>query len=337
MAFLFIFEKMDLELLHNYLDRGLLIKQVHSTLPIAIWNYSETVQWENAWDEITLMCRGLVTDFEGNIVARPFPKFFNIGESKHTPTENFEVFEKMDGSLGIAFFYAGNWIFCSRGSFTSDQAIKGNQMFQLHNLNYLDKDLTYCFEIIYPENRIVCDYGDEEDLVMLSAFSTKSGNEIAIEDNDFTKVKKYDCSDIHTLKELNTKNAEGFVVRFSNGDRCKIKFEDYLYLHRIMTNVTTTSIWECLKNGEDIMELLKDVPDEFYNKVREFKESLEEQFKSNFDVMNDQFYSIIDKKLFAERIKDYPNKHLLFSRLHSFSERYVDALWDNIKPEFKKL
>ena len=48
------------------------------------------------WDEITLQCRGLVTDNEGNVVARPFKKFFNIEEGKHTPTEEFEVFEKME-------------------------------------------------------------------------------------------------------------------------------------------------------------------------------------------------------------------------------------------------
>jgi hypothetical protein len=43
------------------------------------------------------MCRGLVTDSNGIIMARPFPKFFNIEEEKHASTADFEVFEKLDG------------------------------------------------------------------------------------------------------------------------------------------------------------------------------------------------------------------------------------------------
>ena len=96
-----------LEKLNNYYEDGLLYKQVHPSLPLTIWNYTETVQFEGKWDEITLMCRGLVTDDKGNIIARPFKKFFSIEEGKYTPTENFEVFEKMDGSLGILFNYEG--------------------------------------------------------------------------------------------------------------------------------------------------------------------------------------------------------------------------------------
>ncbi|NBU99435.1 MAG: hypothetical protein EBS19_14710 [Spirochaetia bacterium] len=67
-----------LEKLNEYHEKGLVYKQIHPTLPLTIWNYSEKVQYENLWDEITLMCRGLVTDNDGNIIARPFKKFFNI-------------------------------------------------------------------------------------------------------------------------------------------------------------------------------------------------------------------------------------------------------------------
>ena len=77
--------------LEKYYEDGLLYKQTHPTLPLTIWNYTPKVQYENTWDEITLQCRGLVTDDNGNVVARPFKKFFNIEEGKHTPTSEFEV------------------------------------------------------------------------------------------------------------------------------------------------------------------------------------------------------------------------------------------------------
>jgi RNA ligase len=138
-----------LEKLNQYYEDGLLYKQVHPTLPLTIWNYTEKVQFESKWDEITLMSRGLVTDDKGNIVARPFSKFFNIEEGKYTPTENFEVWEKMDGSLGIVFWYEGQWVVATRGSFTSDQAIKAKELLKKYNTDIMFRHLTYCFEIIY--------------------------------------------------------------------------------------------------------------------------------------------------------------------------------------------
>jgi len=62
--------------LQEYEKEGWLISQSHPTLPLTIWNYSRTTQFEGKWDEITIMCRGLVTDDEtGEVVARPFKKF----------------------------------------------------------------------------------------------------------------------------------------------------------------------------------------------------------------------------------------------------------------------
>jgi RNA ligase len=137
------------ETLEKYHSLGLLYKQTHPRLPLTIWNYTPKVQYEELWDEITLMCRGLVTDDEGNIVARPFKKFFNLEEGKHTPTSEFEVFEKMDGSCIILFYYNDEWIFATRGSFTSEQAIKAKELSSKYPLENLDKNNTYLFEIIY--------------------------------------------------------------------------------------------------------------------------------------------------------------------------------------------
>ena len=55
--------------LEQYSRTGHLFKQVHRTLPLSIWNYTPEVQYGQLWDEITLQCRGLVTDNEGNVVA----------------------------------------------------------------------------------------------------------------------------------------------------------------------------------------------------------------------------------------------------------------------------
>ena len=114
----------SLQELEKYYQDGLLLKQTHPNHDLIIWNYSPKVQYDRLWDDITIQCRGLVTNSKGEIIARPFKKFFNYEE--HTPedipNEFFEVYEKMDGSLGILFNYQDEWIMATRGSFTSEQA-----------------------------------------------------------------------------------------------------------------------------------------------------------------------------------------------------------------------
>ena len=139
----------NVDILNTYVEKGLIEKNKHPFYPIYIYNYSRECQFLGAWDEITLACRGLVLDEEGNVLARPFKKFFNIEETKSIPDESFEVYEKMDGSLGILFRYRGEWIFASKGSFTSDQAVKGKEMLNKYGIENLDKSKTYLFEIIY--------------------------------------------------------------------------------------------------------------------------------------------------------------------------------------------
>jgi len=72
------------EVLNKYHEEGLVYKQLVDSL--TIWNYSRKVQYENLWDDVTLQTRGLVTDDKGKIVPRPFGKFFNMEEGKHTAT-----------------------------------------------------------------------------------------------------------------------------------------------------------------------------------------------------------------------------------------------------------
>ena len=137
--------------LNKLYDEGLVIKQTHPFHNLIIWNYSEKVQYDNLWHThpLLLQTRGLVTDEFGTIVARPFKKFFNMEEGKHTPTTDFEVFEKVDGSCIILFYYNHEWVFASRGSFTSEQSVKAKELSSKYPLHSLDKQKTYIFEIIY--------------------------------------------------------------------------------------------------------------------------------------------------------------------------------------------
>lgn len=352
---------LNLNLLNEYCENGWLVKQSHPTLPLLVWNYSPKTQYECKWDKITLMCRGLITDNEGNIVACTWGKFFNLEENKHTPTQDFEVYTKLDGSLGILFYYQNQWVMATRGSFTSDQSVKGFEMLKKYDYDKLHKNYTYLFEIIYQENRIVCQY-DFEDLVLLGMIHTKTGYEVdlhsegldvrlknLINNLGITVVKKYDgISDYTTLKQMIKDNEEGFVVKFSNGDRIKIKGEEYLRLHKIITNISTTSVWEVLSNGGKMEDLLKEVPDEFYDKIKSYEKdlrythfSISEDAGKRFDYFMYGKYNdkepLTDKKEYAMWVLKQP-QHLQPILFRMFDKKeYSSYIWKLIKPKFKKL
>ncbi|KAK9785265.1 hypothetical protein WJX73_010223 [Symbiochloris irregularis] len=262
--------RIDLKKFQEYLGDGRVKRQSHDALPLLIWSYTEHTQYKSLWDDITLQARGLIADTEGHIVARAFNKFFNDDERRHKPTDDWVMYEKLDGSLGILFHYREAWMIASRGSFHSPQAERALQLLSKYSTEHLDTDRSYIFEIIYPENRIVVDYGEQEALVYLATF-TKDGQESFDEDlmrgSGFPVVKTLTHNDYTTFKALDTSNQEGAVVRFSNGQRMKLKFLTYLQNHKIVTGLNERSVWEMYLAHSDLSKHLEDIPDEFHGWV----------------------------------------------------------------------
>jgi len=341
----------DIEILNQYVTDGWVERNDHPSFPISIYNYSRKTQYEGKWDDITLKTRGLILDREGNVIAKSFDKFFNYEEltMKDIPEEGFEVFEKLDGSLGILFWYQGKWILSSKGSFTSDQAIKGRQILnEKYNVEVLPKGYTTVVEIIYPENRIVCDYGSDELLVVLSMVSNASGKELDYESmmsfNDVSGipvVKKYDgIKNYDELKSSIGSDREGYVIKFKNGFRMKIKGEEYVRLHRILTGFSNVSVWEYLKEKKDFQELLNKVPDEFDLWVKETAKDLTiryENIKKEYIWIYEHIMRVEnakDRKVFAEHSQRYNHPSILFKMLDE--KDYSDYIWKIIRPEYSK-
>ena len=334
----------NLNLLQKMIDEDLVNANPHPTLPLTIYNYSKYCQFKSEWNEITLQCRGLILDKNHNIVAKPFSKFFNLEEEKSIPNEPYTIYEKLDGSLGILFYYDG-WHIATRGSFTSEQSQRAQQILnQKYSdlLGSLNHDWTYLFEIIYPENRIVLDYGGKEDLILLGIMNRVTLQEEELKDYGFPYLKpsQYDGVNFKQLKDLNLQNHEGFVIKFSSGKRIKIKFEDYVQLHGIITEFSNKKVWEMLRDGKDINELIEIVPDEFFQKVKEVKEDLEKKFNN-----------IKNKALkISEEVKAFKNRKeiaLHLSKNHKdvmsivfgiLDNKNIDShIWRMIQPEFEKI
>ena len=129
---------------------------------LLLFNYTQMAIFGGDWNPFEMMSRGLIINRRtGEIVARPFDKFWNWLEGGRTASGHIvTVTEKLDGSLGILYRDNGEYKIATRGSFDGEQAVWAtNFLKDYYNLAVPD-ELTLLFEIVYPENRVVVDYGD---------------------------------------------------------------------------------------------------------------------------------------------------------------------------------
>ena len=317
-------------------EKGLLQMKKHPEYPLFLLNYTSKTQYKKHWCEELIHARGLIVAEDGEIIARPLPKFFNENEITgwgELQDQDYELYKKMDGSLAIMFHYKGKRIFCTRGSFCSDQALKAEQIFKAKYLNkHVKKECTYCFEIIYPGNKIVVDYGALQDLFLISITHTKTGKNINIEQAGFKTVPKIDTSGI-TCTEWSAhdvENEEGYVLRFiSDNLRVKIKFDNYVQKHR-GKNGSAKAIKQSMKKMEKIN--LDAIPDECYDEVKAVSADMEEQFKRKekevmklYEDIQEQNTSTSD---LIESIKHSQYSKILFA-IHA-NKRYDMLIWKSL-------
>lgn len=347
--------------LYQLFVEGLVTKQEHPRLPLIIWNYTDKVQYKNLWekDDFLINCRGLITDTRGNLIAKSFPKFFNYEElgNKNIPWNDKSILvqEKIDGSLGILFNYNREWILSTKGSFNSEQSSKGIDIINEQcNLLKFDPNFTYLVEIVYPENKIVVSY-EKKFVTFLSIFykdEELDWNEskillkiFGVKDENIVETKSFATLNpkiVESLKKENIKNKEGYVVRFlPTNFRFKIKFEEYLRLHKIYSSISNISIWEFLSQGKSIDELIYGIPDEFYSEIENVKKDLINQY-SNLEYEYKLIFKVIessikegDRKTFANLAKKYNHPSILFYMKDN--KDYSKIIWKIIRPEYSKI
>jgi RNA ligase len=257
---------------------------------LEIWGYTNRCVYEKLWGTFSLIARGLILEpAQKRVVATPFPKFFNLGERQQDiPDLPFEALEKVDGSLIIIFHHNGAWRTSTRGAFETSQAIWAHQQLSELNLGALTPGYTYLAEAVYAENRIVISY-DKEELVLLSAYdnegfelrsdqllevSSKVGMRMA-DRHAFTSIK-----DAAEKAMLLPQQEEGYVLRFSNGLRLKLKGLAYTRIHALISRVTPLAIWEMFRANDDLDQIRHDIPEEYwkdFDAIRSILENLKSE------------------------------------------------------------
>lgn len=257
-----------------------------------IFNYNTQAIFEARWNFFERVSRGLIINSKtGEIVARAFDKFFNWNEfGTIADKELVTVIEKMDGSLGILYRHDGGYKIATRGSFDGEQALWATEFLNAnYELDNLDTNLTLLFEIIYPENRVVVDYAERQDLVLLAVRNRFTGDYLAFEEVDniatefgFSLPKVYQFDGIKELlnnvRSLDATN-EGFVAEFDDGTRYKFKSIEYLKLHKLIVTLSFKNVLSAMQSG-NIEQILDTVPDEFLGEVRIWIVEIEQTIQS---------------------------------------------------------
>jgi RNA ligase len=360
----FLHDLLDLGELNYLMSEKRIAKQVHPTLPISIYNYTAKAQFRNQWLESERICRGLIVeDGTDMVIARGPSKFFNYGDprvpqvSLDTPAR---ATVKHDGSLGIGWEYEGQFGIATRGSFMSEQAIHATSKIDDEIKEKISKHRsgTQIFEIVYPDNRIVLDYGGRDELIDLGVVYNQDGA-IWFRPKEIYTSEPITLADAFRLPVGD--DEEGFVidVRPEDGNyfHVKLKGETYKLLHAILTETSARRIWAQLawrackdllppaEEGSDAAQkvwafrlgndpadferidtsksieetFLEQVPDEFYEWVTK-----------QIDSIQDNVYDLTGQaKTLADKIKDMPKGKERFDivREHPLQTeiiRYVD-------------
>ena len=324
---------------------------------LRVYTYTDACVFSRSWTDMTLNSRGHIFDRRtGEMVACSFSKFFNLGERPETcesalPWDGgFTAFEKVDGWLGNLYRHAGRFAVATRGSFRSSGAEWATQFLQeKYDLTGLPDEVTLVFELVSPLTKIIVDYGEREDLVLLAAFNRRTGDEFPWSQVaawarrygfSLPKVLRGTARRFHQLlAEADGRQTEGFVIRFATGLRVKMKAEDYIRRAAVISNLTPLAVWGAMSGGRLNRIYREAVDGDYLDRLDALAEELEAQFATVTCEIEDDFASVFrseqdrdeNRKAFAEMVGTAKLRHraVMFARLDCKGgaiERYIMSL-----------
>lgn len=291
-------------LLESYLEQGLIRTNTKNGLTIVC--YSRKAMGDSNWSEFLLKSRGLVLDNDYNPVNSPFEKIFNIGENElvnkdeienRLATEKYEVYEKLNGHLIQMFFYDGQWIVCTKGSFDMEFIQKDREILQpvINKIESLSesrrnyyRSQTLLFEMLVDFDKHLLHgeqtgrYGNNTAVLigirsvegkdLLHSGLCQCGNEIGV------PVVNLIDKDVSLTNDYKLEGIEGYIVRFKrDGFRFKIKTDWYVN-NRYVSKIDRNKLIKLFKQygDSDIKSVYEEIPEECIYLYNDFIAEYEE-------------------------------------------------------------
>ena len=300
--------KIDINKLNEYKENNLV--HIAKSGDLIQINYTDKTMYNRLWDDITLNARGHIYNKRtGELVCPAMSKFFNYNElsveekEKLDKRTDYTVTKKYDGSLGIVYKYRGKIRYNSRGSFDGHvvkeiEKIVNKDKELKTKLEYLNEDISLNIEVISPATRVITNYGDTRELILITCFER---NKEGWKELDFDRTKEIGQElGIKVIEEYkmnveeliewckshkDKNNEEGFVLRYSDNTRVKYKSIEWMQLNAVKSQLQEATLLnvalsfymnpnisyedknvECNKILE---EKVMSLPDELYEQGRE--------------------------------------------------------------------
>ncbi len=200
-------------------------------------------------------CRGVKFDRDGEIIARPFHKFFNLGEKQQEHEINWSAphttMLKMDGSMIHTVFDKDHRVRAMTRKGETDVAAVVQDLFfpecddySLFSSLCMKYGRTPIFEFTSPSNRIVVPYTSPM-LTLLAVRNIKSGSymhratlERYGHKYGIPVVRNFISSPDEMIKKARKfTEDEGIVIQFDDGHMLKIKADAYVIKHRAVSDL----------------------------------------------------------------------------------------------------
>lgn len=340
---------------------------------LVLFQYSKIASFRKAteWNDVEKISRGIIFEKEtGKLIALSFPKFYNyseLPEDNNITNDDIDYIEyKEDGSLGICFYYNNNWWVSTHGSLGSEQGVHATNVLR-KKYNYMDLNysLTYLVEIVYPDNRIVTDYGDVDDLYLLDfnainsisddtfvLFSLVDKARQVFNNNSIYSQKMLDLLNTFDksklLDEINNfcvnnqdYNFEGFVVTLKNGRKIKFKTFAYVSIHRSKFNITFKQVKHLYINSEEsLYQWKKELPNEFFHLVDNYILALHNYIDPIMEEGKNNALECLSKINISKEQHDTMDKaeidnlrKLLYPIISTYHKEKQGMIWNYIKKQ----
>ena len=231
-------------------------------------------------------CRGLIFDADGNLMSRPFHKFFNVNEREETQTHEIDmsqphvIMEKMDGSMIRPILVDGYLRLATKMGVT-EVAMQAEEWLAAHDPSLkewlrqcIEDSVTPIFEWVSPFNQIVLAY-EEADLVYLGSRNNITGEYFMFADVPFTTVPRYGSMEGNILeyvaRQREAEGREGDIIRFADGHMLKVKNDWYVRIHKTIDRVKFDRNIVDLIINEDVDDVIPMLPQEQVDRIRKFE------------------------------------------------------------------
>lgn len=189
-------------------------------------------------------CRGIIFDKQGNLISRPYHKFFNLNEREETQLHVVDfgadhvVLEKADGSMIRPLVINGELFLATKMGIT-DIAEDAKKILTEEQAQWLKDKVaegkTPLLEYVAPTNKIVLHY-EEEKLILTAIRDNLTGAYTLLANSPFEMVAAYGTIqgniNEYVARQVKMEGREGDVIRFADGHMLKLKNEWYVRIHK---------------------------------------------------------------------------------------------------------